>query len=385
MTLLLFLSLGCRDELAEPREGDNPGECENGADDDADGFFDCDDNDCMGAPACQGDDPVDSGDPSEDKDGDGYSLEDGDCDDNNPDVNPGAAEICNNVDDDCNGEKDDSPVDGETYYADSDGDGYGDPSNTVEACSKPSQYSTNDEDCDDDAKDANPNGVETDWDGVDQDCDGYDVNLEACVVQSVADATEWVEYWSYSVSDRQDSVGIPYVFNAGYELQYQTLYVDSGSHQVTSVHNDATLFDVQIDSQQALNHSDNPFWFDYYTEITGNKTWYYCDGYVDWNQVPYSGDIQVSVSGTDVTAQVSLTGAYQGYVQDDVVLWNYSSGGSCGAQTLDTVLDLADSAGYGFGYDILAMFDSGFTDNQAAIADEFEKEIVWYIEYNCSQ
>ena len=33
-------------------EGDDPGECEDGADNDADGDFDCDDEDCAGAPVC---------------------------------------------------------------------------------------------------------------------------------------------------------------------------------------------------------------------------------------------------------------------------------------------------------------------------------------------
>jgi len=35
-------------------EGQFPGECEDGADNDTDGDFDCDDSDCVGAPVCQG-------------------------------------------------------------------------------------------------------------------------------------------------------------------------------------------------------------------------------------------------------------------------------------------------------------------------------------------
>ena len=38
------------------REGDDPGECEDGADNDFDGAYDCDDSDCAGAPACADDD-----------------------------------------------------------------------------------------------------------------------------------------------------------------------------------------------------------------------------------------------------------------------------------------------------------------------------------------
>ena len=35
-------------------EGDAAGECSDGADDDQDGYFDCDDNNCWGSPSCEG-------------------------------------------------------------------------------------------------------------------------------------------------------------------------------------------------------------------------------------------------------------------------------------------------------------------------------------------
>jgi hypothetical protein len=43
-------------------EGDQPGECSDGADNDQDGLFDCDDPDCFGAPECGGDDDASPGD-----------------------------------------------------------------------------------------------------------------------------------------------------------------------------------------------------------------------------------------------------------------------------------------------------------------------------------
>jgi len=43
------------------------------------------------------------GDPGDDDDHDGYSEDDGDCDDGDPLAYPGAAERCNNFDDDCDG------------------------------------------------------------------------------------------------------------------------------------------------------------------------------------------------------------------------------------------------------------------------------------------
>ena len=71
--LIICLSfLGCGEANTTPQnayEGDMPGECNNGADDDRDGAYDCDDEDCAGAPVCLmvpaidagSGDPVDSG------------------------------------------------------------------------------------------------------------------------------------------------------------------------------------------------------------------------------------------------------------------------------------------------------------------------------------
>jgi len=44
------------DDSNENYEGDEPGECSDGADNDQDGLFDCDDPNCFGSPDCSGDD-----------------------------------------------------------------------------------------------------------------------------------------------------------------------------------------------------------------------------------------------------------------------------------------------------------------------------------------
>lgn len=96
----------------------------------------------------------------------------GDCDDANAAASPDADESCNGADDDCDGTTDESDaVDAPTWYADSDGDGFGDAGLTVLACDLPDGFVANNEDCDDSAATRSPSGTET-CDGYDDDCDG---------------------------------------------------------------------------------------------------------------------------------------------------------------------------------------------------------------------
>ncbi|MCB9685884.1 MAG: right-handed parallel beta-helix repeat-containing protein [Alphaproteobacteria bacterium] len=93
----------------------------------------------------------------------------GDCDDADPAVNPDAAEICNELDDDCDGDVDEGVT--RTYYADADDDGHGDPADTLEACFTPDGYAIAGDDCDD-AEPAAWDGAAEVCDGIDNDCDG---------------------------------------------------------------------------------------------------------------------------------------------------------------------------------------------------------------------
>ncbi|MCO4772716.1 MAG: hypothetical protein KDA24_21975 [Deltaproteobacteria bacterium] len=68
------------DDSGPELEGDDPGECSDGADNDADGAFDCDDSDCAGAPDCQGDDD-DAGHGDDDDGGHGDDDDGGHGDD----------------------------------------------------------------------------------------------------------------------------------------------------------------------------------------------------------------------------------------------------------------------------------------------------------------
>jgi MYXO-CTERM domain-containing protein len=112
------------------------------------------------------------------------SVADGDdCDDGDASVHPGADEVCDGLDQDCDADADEGAVDATTFYGDADGDGYGDPAAPELACEAPDGAVDNGDDCDDGEPEAHPGGVEV-CDGIDQDCDGT-------VDRDAIDAPEW--------------------------------------------------------------------------------------------------------------------------------------------------------------------------------------------------
>jgi hypothetical protein len=99
----------------------------------------------------------------------GYVANTADCNDASASIKPGATETCNGVDDDCDGSTDEGVR--STYYRDVDGDLYGTPSLTVQACSAPSGYRAVAGDCNDSSALVHPGRAET-CNSVDDDCDG---------------------------------------------------------------------------------------------------------------------------------------------------------------------------------------------------------------------
>src|SRR5262245_45193620 len=77
------------------------------------------------------------------------------------------------VDNDCDGEIDDNPTDGSTWYEDKDGDSFGISGVTTTACEQPDGYAAEFGDCNDDDPAFYPGAPETDCDDPnDYNCDG---------------------------------------------------------------------------------------------------------------------------------------------------------------------------------------------------------------------
>jgi MYXO-CTERM domain-containing protein len=146
---------------------------------------DCNDTDAAFHPGATEDDCTDPNDYNcdgsvayADLDADGW-VACQDCDDSDGAVNADAAEVCDEVDNDCDGTVDnDDAVDASTWYTDSDSDGYGDPGASSTACAQPDGTTDDATDCDDTDAASFPGAAEVEDDGIDQDCDGEDALSE---------------------------------------------------------------------------------------------------------------------------------------------------------------------------------------------------------------
>ena len=119
-----------------------------------------------------------------DEDGDGSPAGE-DCNDGDADVYPGASEVCDGVDQDCDDEVDEDLT--ELQYPDADGDGYGRNGDSAYMCPDEPGFSDETGDCDDTDATIHPGATDT-RDGIDQDCDGeYDEDAGPNMIEVTVD------------------------------------------------------------------------------------------------------------------------------------------------------------------------------------------------------
>ena len=114
----------------------------------------------------------------------GWSAKSGDCDDSEAEVHPTHIEICDFLDNDCNGlvDSEDEIFNEQEIlhlFPDLDGDGYGSEVHEP-VCFGTEGYVLNDRDCDDGSDAVAPNQEDIAGDGVDQNCDGEDKTSQGC-------------------------------------------------------------------------------------------------------------------------------------------------------------------------------------------------------------
>lgn len=107
----------------------------------------------------------------------GYSIDPNDCNDFNLLIHPLAVEICNGLDDNCDGNIDED-IFYYTYFEDADNDDYGNINSDSIACALPAGYVESNTDCDDTNPSIYPGAPEI-LNGLDDNCDGFiDEGLE---------------------------------------------------------------------------------------------------------------------------------------------------------------------------------------------------------------
>ncbi len=241
----------------------------------------------------------------------------GDCDDTSTAVHKGHFEVCDGVDNDCDGlvDGDDDYLLGgpnKSWYHDWDGDGFGDPDDKVRECSEPTDYVSNDDDCDDTDSGINPDATDDNGDGVDDDCDGHaDEDISTLTVADLAEGdlviTEIMQNPSTDSASDSDGEWFEVRNDSGADVDLEGL--DSGDDPDGS---SPDLFTVS-GSLVVADGDYVVFGINDDSSANGGVSVDY-----DWGT---TGDFQLSNSADEVIL------SYGGYVIDEV--W-YDGGGSSG-------------------------------------------------------
>jgi len=246
------------------------------------------------------DDGGDDGAGDADDDNDGVTVDEGDCNDDDDEIYPGAEETCNGIDDDCD-EDIDEGLETADYYQDSDNDGYGNPDEKKEACEEPDGYVDNDEDCNDSERSANPEGTEESFNDIDENCDGLDFgDGEECVEGALELTMDWMEYWTWPLSDSSGTVPTPIPFVEGsYTMSEKYLDVEPQETTATAVDGEPLKVNVTIETEISVQAS-------MIASAPGGFLAQNCILTIEDVPVLYSGEVELDLDGEVVTGEADL-------------------------------------------------------------------------------
>jgi hypothetical protein len=198
---------------------------------------------------------------------DSFVLEGTDCDDVNPEINPGATEVCDGEDNDCDSAIDDADASLDVlttteWHTDGDSDGFGSPAVAAMACVAPSGTVEDGTDCDDTNGDVNPDALEV-CNEIDDDCD-RDIDDE----DSDVDLSTGTTYYTDSDGDLygDDTTGIEACANPGGLVEND----DDCDDGLPAVNPDATEICNGIDDDCDTDIDDD----DPSLDTSTGSTWY---------------------------------------------------------------------------------------------------------------
>jgi hypothetical protein len=136
----------------------------------------------------------------------GYAINHTDCNDLDTLINPGTSEICNGVDDDCNGAADNVLIE---YYLDNDSDGFAGTPELIASCIMPSGYASSLADCDDEQPSVFPGTVDI-CNGIDDNCNAAIDENQLYPVATVSGSTEICMYDTLLLTALPDTLGLAF-------------------------------------------------------------------------------------------------------------------------------------------------------------------------------